>query len=192
MKRILLALTAMTLLGCQQAPEPQVLAPISFANMPQIRLAVSEIHVVEQYQPPLRTPNVEHMFPTPPAAAVKQWANDRLKASGTQGLMEITIEDASVKEIELPKTKGLRGLFTDDQSERYDAKLRVTMRVYDGEHTIAMAEGDVNVIRSRSINEKATINDRERLFNDLTKELMMQFNTEAEARLRQYFATLLR
>jgi hypothetical protein len=192
MKRIVLALTALTLLGCEPAPQAQNLGPISFANQPKIRLAVSEIRVVEQYEPPMKSPNVEHIFHTTPSKAIGQWATDRLQAAGTQGLMEVSIEDASVVEVPLPKTEGLRGLFTDDQSERYDGKIRVTFRIFDGARAIAIAEGDVNVVRSRSVNEKATIQDRERMFHQMTQEMMTQFNGEAEKRLRQYFGAFLR
>jgi hypothetical protein len=192
MKRIFLSFTAVMLMSCQQAPAPQTLEPIRFSGLPKIRIAASEIRVVDNYDAPLKSPNVEHMFPTPLTTSISQWSTDRLQAAGTDGIMEVTIEEASVVEVKLPKTKGLRGLFTDDQSERYDAKLRATMRLYTGNRAIAVAEGDVNVVRSRSINEKATINDRERLFHDMSKELMTQFNTQSEARLRQYFGAFLR
>lgn len=192
MKRFLLALTTLTLIGCQQAPTPQTLQPLSFASMPKIRIAAAEIRVVEQYEPPLKAPNVEHMFPNPPTKAVNQWVADRLQAAGTSGLLEVSIEDASVVEVPLPKTDGVRGFFTDDQSERYDAKLRVTFRMYDGLKAASIAAGDVNVVHARSINEKATIQDRERLFDEMMKEMMMQFNSESENRLRQYFNAFLR
>lgn len=192
MKKLLLAVSALIITSCQQAPAPQQLDQISFANMPKIRIAASEIRVVEQYEAPLKAPNVDHMFPTPPTRAVNQWVADRLQAAGTQGLLEVSVEEASVVEVPLPKTDGIRGFFTDDQSERYDAKLHVTFRMYDGARASSLAAGDVTVIRSRTINEKATIRDRERLFHDMTKEMMAQFNTEAEARMRQYFGAYLR
>jgi len=192
MKRILFTLAAFALIGCQQAPVPDVLPPLSFANQPKIRIAATEIRVVENYVAPARSPNIDHMFPVSPTAAIKQWANDRLQTAGSTGIMEISIDDASVVEVPLPKTEGVRGFFTDDQSERYDGKIRVTMRLFDGQRGIAAAEGDVNVIRSRSINEKASLADRERMFHSMTKEMMDQFNTQAEARLRQYFSAFLR
>lgn len=192
MKKIFFALAALALVACQPAPTPQNLAPISFTNQTKIRLAAVEIRVIEQYEPPMKSPNVEHIFFMTPTNAIKQWASDRLQATGTSGLMELTIDDASVVEVPLPKTTGLRGFFTDDQSDRYDGKIRATFRIYDGVHAVAIAEGDVNVIRSRSVNEKATLQERELLFHAMTQEMMTQFNGEAEKRLRQYFAAFLR
>lgn len=189
----LFALAALTLFtACEQAPPPPVFPPISFSQKTPIRLDVAEIRVVENYRPTLAAPNVEHNFQTPPNVALKTWASQRLQAVGKQGILEFVIEDASVIEKPLPKTDGVRGFFTDDQSERYDAKTRVVMRLYTGARAAADAEGDVNVMRSKSIAEKATINDREQLFYDMTVSMMQQFDTEAETRLRQYFGAFLR
>jgi len=70
--------------------------------------------------------------------------------------------------------------------------MRVVMRLYSGARAVADVEGDVNVLRSKSINEDATINDREKLFYDMTVGMMQQFDGAAEARLRQYFGAYLR
>lgn len=182
----------MLLAACQQAPQPAALSPVDFTRATPIALAVSEIRVVENYASPLKNPNVEHLFPTPPAQAVKTWASQRLRAAGASGLLEITIEDASVIERPLPKTEGMRGFFTDDQSDRYDARLKATMRLYTGERAVSDAEGNVSLVRARSINEKATVAERERFFNQMMLDIIQQFDAEAEARFRQYFSPYIR
>jgi hypothetical protein len=192
MRRFLPVIAAFLFSACAQPEPTQNLAQISFTSLPPIRLGVAEIRVIEAYEAPLKSPHVEHNFPVSPAEAVKIWASQRLQAAGTTGVMEITIEDASVIEQHLNKTEGVRGFFTDDQSERYDAKLNVTMRLYTGDTAVANAEGDVKIIRSRSVSEKATINERERLFHDMTLGMITQFNQEAETRLRQYFQAFIR
>ncbi len=188
----LIALIALTLLAaCEQAPAGYKPDPIAFIDMP-IRVNVAQIRVVENYQAPLRAPNVEQDFPVPPAVAVKQWAAQRLQAVGNEGELEVAIDDASVKEVKLPKTKGVKGLFTDDQDARYDASIHVTFRLYDGVNTMSAASGDVLITRSRTINEKATIDDRLRTFHTMTKEMMTTFDQQSESRLRQYFSAYLK
>lgn len=189
----LLALIALTLLAaCQNAPQAYVPEPFDFSQKPALRINVAEIRIVENYQAPLRAPNVEHTFPVSPASAIRQWVKQRLVATGTSGVMEVVIDDASVKEVKLPKTQGIKGLFTDDQEARYDANLRVTLRAFTGERAISDATGDVSVSRSRSINEKATVDERARQFHTITREMMTTYDTQAEARLRQYFSKFLR
>ncbi len=187
---LLLSLAAL-LTACQQAPAPTALPLIDFSSSPPIAVNASEIRVVENYRSPLQAPHVEHLFPTPPIAAIKRWSEQRLRAAGSKGILEIVVDDASVIEKKLPKTEGMRGFFTDDQAERYDARINVTLRLYSGERAVSDAEGNVSVIRARSINEKATVVERERFFHQMLTDMMQQFDSEAKTRLSQYFSPYL-
>lgn len=182
-----LALTALALASCQDAPAPSAPAGIHFGNKPPIRLNVAQLQVNSAYQPPMKLPNVDHQMPTPPLMAINQWAGQRFAPAGSQGTLEIVIEDASVKETPLPKKDGITGFFTDDQEARYDAHIKVTIRLYDGVNTIAANEAQAEVSRWRTINEKATVAQREAMFNNMLQEMMLQLDAEADARVRQYF-----
>lgn len=182
-----LALTALALASCQDAPAPSSPAGIGFGNKPPLRLNVAQINVAQSYQPPMKLPNVDHLMPTPPLMAVNQWVGQRFVAAGAQGTLEITIDDASVKETPLQKSDGFKGFFTDDQEARYDAHIKVTIRLYDGVNTIAVNEAAAEVSRWRTINEKATVAQREAMFNSMLQEMMLQLDAEADARVRQYF-----
>ncbi len=189
MKKFLaLALTALALVACQDAPTPSGSAGIHFGNKPPLRLNVANINIVENYRAPMALPNVDHTLPTPPIMAIKQWAGQRFAAGGSQGHLEIAIEDASVKETPLQKKDGLTGFFTDDQEARYDAHIKITLRIYDGVNTISTGEAVAEVSRWRTINEKATVAQREAMFNNMLQEMMLQLDSEAEARIRQYSA----
>jgi hypothetical protein len=185
----ILALVLLILVAaCARGTENYTPTPFSFVGQPPMKINVGQVRVVPAYQPPMNGLNIDHTFPTPPAKAVGQWVCDRLIAAGTQGIMEITIEDGSVRETLLPKKTGIEGWFTDDQEARYDANLRVTMRLYNGADALAVATGDVTVTNSHTINEKASVAEREKLFDTMTREIMAQFEGEANARLSQYFA----
>lgn len=177
---------ALALAGCQDAPTVASSAAIAFTKQP-LRINVAQVNVAQTYQPTMAAPFVDHTMPTPPIMAIKQWAGQRFAAAGAQGNLEITIEDASVKETALPKKDGLTGFFTDDQEARYDAHIKITMRVYDGVNTISVAEAQVEVSRMSTINEKATVAQREAMFNNMLQSMMQQLDLEAEARIRQYF-----
>lgn len=187
----IMALAALALASCQDAPVTPAPAPISFAGRAPIRVTVAQVNVLDNYNAPMQAPNVDHQFPTPPDTALKQWAGQRLVAIGTQGSLEMSIDDASVRETMLPKTKGIKGFFTDDQDARYDAHLHASFRLYDGVNTMAVAQGDVDVTGMRTINEKATLAQREVMFNQLTQDMMSKFDAEAELQLRQHFANYL-
>ncbi len=197
MKKLLIATLALTLAACQDAPNAYTPKPFAFEvnRMAPAMVNVHEIRVVDEYQSPMHKPNMEQDFPVPPAVAVKKWVNTRLRANpaiSANSVLEVTIADASVKETKLPKTKGVKGIFTDDQDARYDAKLAVTFRLYSGDQAMSAASGNVNVTRSRTINEKATVYEREAIYHQMVSEMMLNFDTEANSRLRQYFSTYLR
>lgn len=194
MKKLLIATLALILSACQNAPEAYSPRPFAFElnRMAPLNVNVAEIKIIDSYQPPMRRPNVEQDFPVSPANAVRKWVNSRLRASGSKGLLEVVIEDASVKETSLPKTKGVKGIFTDDQDARYDAKLAATFRLFNGTDALSAASGNVNVTRSRTINETASVNQREAMYHNMTSEMLVDFDNEANARLRQYFSTYLR
>lgn len=196
MKKTLIIALSLLLTACEQAPATW--HPDSFAfespSIAPININVAEIKIVEGYRSPMRKPNVEQEFPTAPANAVKSWVNHRLRATGTSGVLEVTINDAAVKETPLKKTEGVKGLFTDDQDARYDAHLAVTFRAYSGATGRAMsdASGSVEITRFQTINEKATVTERQQMYDRMTKDIMASFDTEAQNRLRQYFGAFLK
>ncbi len=194
MKKLLIATLALALSACQNAPEAFSPRPFAFEvnRMAPLNVNVAEIRITDAYQAPMRRPNVEQDFPVSPANAVRKWANSRLRASGTKGILEVVIEDASAKETALAKTKGVKGIFTDDQDARYDARINVTFRAFNGTDALSTASGNVVITRNQTINESASVNQREAVYHQMLSEMMMNFDSEANARLRQYFSTYLR
>lgn len=194
MKKIIaLIALSLALTACEDAPQPFKPEPLAFeqSSIPPLNVNVATIKITDNYHPPLTHPNVDQDFPVAPDSAVRRWVAARLKASGKSGVLEVVINDAAVKEVKLPTTKGVKGLFTDDQDARYDAHIAVTYRLYTGAQAISDATGDVEISRSHSINEKATVYQRDALFQQMTNDMMNSFDSESNARLRQYFARFL-
>jgi cell division protein FtsX len=67
-------------------------------------------------------------------------------------------------------------LFTDDQDARYDAKIYVTFRLFTGERALSDANADIAITRSRSINEQASVAQRESIYHQMTREMMVDFD----------------
>jgi len=189
--KTLIAMIACTLLFACEAPKTYTTQALDFTKATPIQVNVAEIRLVESYQSSNVAPFKEQEFPIPPAAGVKQWLKQRLKAVGTHGVLEMTIDDASVREVGLQTQAGFIGFITNDQEARYDATLHVTARLYDGTNAISAATGDVIVTRSKTIDEKATVEDRRRLFDDITHDLMQSFDQQMAIRLSKYFSPYL-
>ncbi len=178
------------LAGCDRPVSRPIFGDIRFADRPPIRLDVAAIDVVHAFKPSFREPFVEHLFPVPPERAVENWARDRLQAAGTTGRARVTIADASVREVPLRRTEGLRGAFTKDQTERYDATLEIGLDILN-DRGFPVRTASARASHSRSVPEGITPNERERIWYELTRELIGQIDQEMERQIRATFGTYL-
>lgn len=186
---LLAAIVALTLAGCAApAPEKPVFPQITFGQFQPIRLNVGAIEIEQRYQAPGRLPNVEHAMPIAPAAMAEQWGRDRLRAvpSGGTGSARLVIERASVVEIDLPKTPGIRGAFTTDQTQRYDAVLDVVLEIRN-DRGFRESSASARIERTQTIREDASVADRERLWFSMTEAMAKDLNTEMEKQIQGYF-----
>lgn len=187
----LLLLAGLGVTACSTPPQRHPFADLTYSHLPPIRLDVAAVDVVSDYKPPLRAPNVEHLFPVRPADAAMRWAKDRLVPVGTAGVARFTVLEASAVAVPLDRTTGLQGLFTEDQSERYDAVVAVRL---DLQNARGLRSGTVTARakRSRTVAEDATLNEREEIWYRLTEALMNDLNAELERNIHQYLGAFLR
>ena len=185
-------LTCLLLAACETAPAGFTPAPFDDATKPAIQIDVAEVNIIDAYPSSTTPPHVDGNFPTPPAAALKSWGQQRLHAAGHTGNFEMTIDDASVTEVKLPHQDGIKGFFTDEQDTRYDLHSHVTLKLFNGTDIMSVASADITVSRSKTINEDATVDDRTRLFDQMTRDMLSEFDAQVSVRLNQYFKPYLR
>ena len=173
--------------ACTVAPTQNQWPEITYKHRPPLRFDVGQVVIDKRYSEPLAPPNVEHLIPVPPAALAAQWARDRLVAAGSVGRLVYTIQDASVVETPLDTKSGIEGLFTVDQSERYEGHLTVQVRL-EGITGLARASVAAEAERWVTVPEDATLNEREATWFALSKALMNDLDVELEKALFQYMA----
>jgi hypothetical protein len=184
---LLAGAATLALAGCETPPPRPVFPDIRFTERPPMRVDVAAVDIERQFRPTLRAPNVEHLFPIPPERAMENWARDRLQAVGTGARrLRVRIIDAEVREVELPRTGGVRGAFTTDQAQRYDAAVEMSLDLM-GERGFAERSVTAKAVRSRSVPENITPNQRETVWYELTKEVMADLDVELERQIRNNF-----
>jgi hypothetical protein len=188
MIRFAAALLIVVLSACSGKNLPPPHSTLRFDGTP-IRLDVARIDVVTEYTSPLAKPNIEHLMPIPPAMAAKRWAEERLRPEGGQRVAKLVIIEGSVVEVPLKKTEGVRGFFTVDQEARYDAKLSVRLDILD-DRAFRVGTANAESVRSRSLSEKATLNEREQLYYDLTAELMRDIDAVMDKQIADNLSRL--
>ena len=185
--RVLLVVLCLALAACAAVSTPD-LGPVKFSG-PPLRLNAQTIEFVDQFRPPLAAPNVDHMLPQTPSAAVRSWASARLQTAGQTGRVRVTIIDARIVAVPLPIRTGVAGAFYDEQETRYDAAIEVSVE-YLGTTQVQNA-ARTRVVRSRTVPESITVNDRNLVWHDMLQGMMADVDAQLTAGVRQYLAPIL-
>jgi len=183
-KPVLALMALFLLVGCVATLPSQRLPELSYGYLQPLVFNVGSVDMVMDYKAPMAAPNVEHLFPVPPATALRRWVDGRLKANGGDGVVRLIVTDASVVETMLPLQKGLKGVFTKEQSERYQARIEATLEIRDG---AGRRQGfvRVNVERTTTVREDANVNERDLARFRLTEKIMKDFDAEIEKNIRR-------
>ena len=74
-RSVVLGMAVLVLLaGCAEALPNTHPPGMTFDNFQTVEINVARIEVQDNYKPPMRDPNVEHLFPIPPYAAAENLA----------------------------------------------------------------------------------------------------------------------
>jgi len=184
-------MTTFLLAGCEASLPSQRLPDLTYAHLAPLTFDVGGVVTTLTYKAPLAAPNVDHLFPVPPADALRRWVNGRVKPGGDVGDVRLVIIDASVIESKLAQEKGLTGAFTKEQSERYEARIEAVLEIRDsGGARLGFAQTSVK--RSTTVREDSNINERELAWFQLTEDLMNDFDLEMEKNIRRYLSKWLK
>ena len=124
---------------------------------------------------PFKSPNVEHLVPVSPGASAERWASDILRPIGQSGIAQFVITNGSVIREDLKIQKGIKGIFSIDQSKRFQAAVNVRLEIYkDQSKSTARASAS----RSQTLREDASPNLQSRLWYNLVERLMESFDRE--------------
>ncbi|MCW9034668.1 MAG: hypothetical protein OQJ97_10660 [Rhodospirillales bacterium] len=183
-------LFTLTVSACQTAPPPQM-PTLSYSHLPALNLAVSQVEIGSEYKAPMIAPNKEHTLATSPSMAFTQWVNDRVRTQGQGGMAKFVVEEASVIETALNRTKGVKGLFTKDQAERYNGTLKGRVEIYNSSGK-KLGYATASATRSQTVGEGINLNERERILFELVEALVADFGTALEKNMRSYLTDWVR
>ena len=180
------ALIAATVAACTTTPPAPVYPDIRFTNVDPLPIRALRVDITSDYKPPFAPPNVEHLMPVSPERMARQWALDRLQPlrSGS-AIARYTILDAHVTETKLATKDGIKGAFTDEPAEKYEAVLRVRFSLDDPSRAYH-GEVETAVRHSLTVQEGASLNDREKAWYELTQKLALDFDAAMTSNLRAY------
>ncbi len=179
--------------GCQTPAQTRTFADITFAHLQPLNIDVAKVEVENVYKAGAEPNHVEDRFPVSPAKALERWVIDRLKPVGgpDSGTLRLVITDAGVVETELAKDTSTKGVFTKQQSHRYDLQAGARLEIYDAAGTRS-GYSTAKATRSVTTREDINLNEREKIWFGVTEKLMADFNREMENNIRQYLGAWLK
>jgi len=191
LRGLLAAAAVAGLAACTNAPPVPHYPDIRFTQKDPMIVKALRVDIASDFQPTFAAPHVEHIVPISPERMARQWAMDRLQPmrSGA-AIARFTILDAGIVETKLATTKGIKGAFTTEPAERYDASLRVRISLDDPARRYH-GEVETAVQRSLTVQEDASINAREAAWYELVQKLGAEFDATMEQNLRQYMPSAL-
>jgi len=179
-------IAAAALAGCSAPPPHPQYPDIHFTDEHPIGLGVNTVSLREDYTPSSTPPHVETQFPVTPMHTLENWAHDRLSATGGPDRAVVDITDASVTETSLPRTQGIQGWITNDQSERYDMTVQATINIIDSSGLVVRT-ATAHASRSQTVAENISPDQREQTWYDMNKDIMAQFDRQMENEIRTHF-----
>jgi len=110
------------------------------------------------------------------------WPDDRIQTAGTNDMLRYSVTEASITSNALKTTKGIKGVFTDDQSDKIDLKVAAKLELLDPN---GMQKGEVTAMaeRSRTLSESMSVAEREQAVYDATTALLMDLDREMERQI---------
>ena len=97
---------------------------------------------------------------------------------------QFVITDAKVIDTKIAKTPGLRGVFTTDQSDRYDTSFAARIVVQPDPGNFGHAQATASATRAQTVPEGITVNEREKVWFDLVEATMNDLNAELDRQIR--------
>ncbi|MGE5539201.1 MAG: hypothetical protein ACM30I_11325 [Gemmatimonas sp.] len=184
---LIAAVAAAAVAGCAMPPTKQTFPALTYAHKGAMVFNASNVEVVQTYIPPMKEPNIDHLAPVQPAAAMMQWGRDRLKAGGGPYKVRMTVTDGRIVDTPLPIEGGIRGSLTRQQSDRYTATVAAEIVVSD-ERGQQVGFVRTNAERSRTVAEGTPPAERDKVLFDLTEQVMNDMDARLEAAIREHLA----
>jgi hypothetical protein len=188
MKWMAMFVAVSLLAGCQNAPPDTQTPQLVFDTLPQISMNVARIEIVDGYQPPMKAPNVDHLFKQPPREVARRVLEKQLVANGSNHTLRVIIEDASVIKKDLPVSQGFTGFFSNEESEEYISRVSLKFQlIADDTADRVVADAFVLSERTQTLLEDSSPAERDMAFFTLDENIMQDLRKGIEGSVKRTF-----
>ena len=120
--------------------------------------------------------------------AVRAWAARHFSLSGNSvNSLRITLKDGDIIEKLLPRTRGIKGLFTKDQAAEYGARLEIEVAIIDPNGKVLVAT-TAKAVQTQTVTEGTTEEEKRGVWSDMIKATFDNLDAELQPRIRMSLA----
>jgi len=173
---VVVLFAVLVLSACAQNPPPvQNLPDMTFQHLGTVKVPVADVDIINNNKVSRAGTEVSHRMTTSPLKAMKRWAQDRLEPTAQKGRAVFTILEASAVESKLKKEEGFSGIFSNDQSERYDLTVEARLDLYDG-YGRDVGFATARAHRYVTVAEDTSLLELEKTWYNLLEKMMQDFD----------------
>jgi hypothetical protein len=173
----------------QSAPgAPTQATVISFADATSLSTDATSMSLHVESRPAREYPHVMYRAPFTYEQATRAWAERHFSLSGNSvNSLRVTLRDGDITEKLLPRTRGIKGLFTKDQAAEYEAHLDIEVAIVDPNGKVLVST-DSKAWHTRTVPEGTTEEQKRGIWADMMKTTFDNLDAELQPRIRTALA----
>ena len=155
------------------------------SQLSKINILSKDIEVKTTFEKKITDPYIGHTLRIEPSQRIANWINDNFKAIGNENKLEVVILDSSLlkTEIENKDTKN----FDEKKNYKYELFYLIEFNLYDDSNNL-VASTLVETIRSTTSGVYISIQNTEKVIDDLVYLSLLDLSLESNKLLKQYMS----
>ena len=161
-----------------------VVPTLRFADGTRFNVDATSIAIFVDSRPPQEYPHVMYRAPFNFEQAARAWADAHFHLDGNSvNTLRISLHEGDITEKLLPRTHGIKGLFTKDQAAEYQAQLALDIAIVDPNGRV-LASASGKAWDNQTIQEGATEEDKRELWSGMIKTTFDNLDLEMQPQIR--------
>ena len=179
--------------SCAQSVPVTVVPELTYEHIAPVSLNVASFEVLDEYQPSLALPYVEHTLTTPLYTAVARMAQKAFfaKESPDQNYtLRLIIKEASIRLDTEHKVNKLSQLFGDQAFKKYHGRIHMYLEVIDIDGAV-IGSGNSVLTRNLKMPEHYSLMQRNKMFFLMSEDMTRDLHQALDKLMKQKFSILL-
>ncbi len=184
---IFIIVFSLSLISCQ-SPAPFSNLKLNFDHLEKISLNISEIEIISIYKPPLKRPNVDHLYEETLSEIASRYFLYKFNTLDNNKRLRIVIKEASLKKNTKKNSQksAIINLFNNKSSTSYYAVLKVEIQIIN-ERGFIISKINSEVFLSKSDTKNLSINEDLMIYFEICEKIIMLLDEELYKQINKHF-----